>query len=145
MTVIPASHVTDQSVYGPLAVGPSRAFRGHTTARYSTSRHGLRPSVSLPALPGAGGAPGHRLAAMGIGSQPGMGVDAVMPFHRLPPIGPAAARRPTFDRDYDTYDTLSRVQRLRAKVPPLPAVPAPPIADVRQDPIALYILRKHKR
>ena len=132
MAMLPSSHSSDQHIFGFLDLGPSRDFRGHTLARYSSSRHGLRPAISLPALPGG---------PIPVRAQP---IEA--PSHRLPPIGkPQRPPSTCFSRDIENFPTLGSITRLQRKNPMAVPVPTIAIADPRQDPIAVYIRRKHKR
>ena len=118
-------------VYGSFDIGPRANFR------YSKSRAGLRPSISLPTIVPSGG-------LKPVPPQP----PPQMPFHRLPPLRSkdAPARPPsTCFANAQTLDLLmspARYTKMRTRNAPLELYALP---DPRQDPIALYIKRKLQR
>ena len=135
---------TTDTLFNFHDIGPANRFEySHSRAGRISQRTGtgLRASVSLPALTGApyGAQPARAGAAAGSNRK--------APPHTLPPLYPI--KRPpssVFARELqlDLLSSPARVARMRSRHAP---VEAPPwqMVDVRQDPIALYIRRKHKR
>ena len=135
---------TEGSLYGGSPIGPSQTFRRLPTRGDNSGvtgrRHGLRPSVSLPAIPSAQ----HTRAAP---AEEEWRKPRQPPFHKLPPMHDTHGGRPPsscFHNDIDSsFLSPARLAYMRRRAP----VPLElgPIADPRQDPLLLYILRKHRR